>query len=229
MKPSYQILSPVIGELVWHQSPSDELLRFQIAYLAQIKLQYSSGLVEVRQGFTRLSLVWKNYLIQQKFAQSFTKIQLNPMDLPTIIWQVPVCYDLEFGQDLSSFAESKNLSLDEVIQLHSAPIYRIHFFGFLPGFFYLNGLSSQLRAPRKNTPSFAVPPGSVAIGGNQTGVYPMQSPGGWHIIGRSPLTFFDPKQPVPVWAKPGEQIQFVPITASQFQNWRDPYPNPIQK
>lgn len=78
-------------------------------------------------------------------------------------------------------------------------------------------------------PSTAVAPGSVAIGGSQTGMYPMQSPGGWHIIGRSPLTLFDTTQPTPVWAKPGEQIQFVPISTSQFDNWNEPLPKSVQK
>jgi inhibitor of KinA len=146
------------------------------------------------------------------------------MELSNAIWQVPVCYDPDYGQDLNSLAESKNLSLSELIQLHSEPLYRIHFFGFLPGFFYLNGLPPLLHTPRKSVPLLAVPAGSVAIGGSQTGIYPMQSPGGWHIIGRSPLIFFDSKQPIPVWAKPGEQIEFVPISAAQFQNWNEPYP-----
>jgi inhibitor of KinA len=99
----------------------------------------------------------------------------------------------------------------------------------LPGFFYLNGLSTRLHTPRKSVPLLTVPPGSVAIGGSQTGIYPMPSPGGWHIIGRSPISFFDTKQPNPVWAKPGEQIQFEPISASQFQNWKEVYPKLIRK
>ncbi len=229
MKPTYQALSPILGELVWNQSPSDELLGYQLAYLTHIQNHYSTDLVEVRQGFTRLSLLWKNLLKQQEFALILKDIQLDPLQLPDTVWEVPVCYDPIFGLDLAPLAESKNLSLPEVIELHTSPSYRIHFFGFLPGFFYLNGLSSKLFAPRKSTPSIAVPPGSIAVGGSQTGVYPMQSPGGWHVIGRSPLTFFDPKQPIPVWAKPGEQIQFVPISVSQFDNWMEQFPKPIQK
>lgn len=227
MKPSYQALSPILGELVWNQIPSDELLGYQLAYLTHIQNHYSSDLVEVRQGFTRLSLVWKNHLKQLEFARNLEDIQLDPINLSDTVWEVPVCYDPIFGHDLAPLAESKNLSLSEVIQLHTAPSYRIHFFGFFPGFFYLNGLSSKLFAPRKSMPSIAVPLGSVAVGGSQTGVYPMQSPGGWHILGRSPLTFFDPKRPIPVWAKPGEQIQFVPISISQFDNWKEQFPKSV--
>ena len=224
MKPIYQILSPVIGELVWDQHPSDNLLAYQFAYLNYIQIKYSSNLLEARQGFTRLSLFWKNIKSQQQFVEQVSDIELIPLPLSNTLWQVPVCYEPEFGQDLNALAASKNLSLTELIQIHSNPIYRIHFFGFLPGFFYLNGLSPLLHTPRKSVPILAVPPGSVAIGGYQTGIYPMQSPGGWHIIGRSPIAFFDSTKPIPVWAKPGERIQFVPISATQFRNWKQSYP-----
>ena len=229
MKPSYQILSPHLGELVWNQHPSDELLGFQMAYLTHIQKHFSVDLKEARQGFTRLSLVWANSSSQTEFIRALQQLHLSPVPLPKKTWHIPVCYDSEFGQDLISLAAEKNLSPNEFIQLHSEPLYRIHFFGFLPGFFYLNGLSEKLYAPRKSTPSTAVPPGSVAIGGSQTGIYPMQSPGGWHIVGRSPLTFFDSKQPIPVWAKPGEQIQFVPISLSEFKNWKEHHPKFVQK
>jgi len=229
MIPLYQILSPTFGELVWDQYPTDELLGFQLAYLTYIKSNFSDTLEEARQGFTRISLVWKNPKSQQEFLSQLTGLKLTPIELSHAIWQVPVCYDSKYGQDLNSLVKSKNLSLTELIQLHSEPLYRIHFFGFLPGFFYLNGLSPRLHTPRKSVPLPAVPPGSVAIGGSQTGVYPMQSPGGWHIIGRSPLTFFDPKRPMPVWAKPGDQIQFVPISVSQFDNWKEQLPKSVQK
>ncbi|MDA0315700.1 MAG: 5-oxoprolinase subunit PxpB [Bacteroidetes bacterium] len=221
MKPSYQIISPTLGELVWHESPSDELLSMQLSYLTHIQSNYLSTLVEVRQGFTRLSLVWKNSSSQLEFIQLVETLNLVPESLPKKVWQVPVCYSSEYGQDLESFAAHKNLSPSEVIQLHTKPCYRIHFLGFLPGFFYLNGLSPTLHLPRKRVPSPYVPSGSVAIGGSQTGIYPSESPGGWHIIGKSPLTFFDSKKTPPVWAKPGEQIQFMSISSSQLENWQD--------
>ena len=221
MKPTYQLISPTLGELVWNTDPTDELLSIQFAYLTYIQTNFSTTLLEVRQGFTRLSLVWKNSSSQQEFIQLSGSLNLIPEPLPEKIWLVPVCYSFEFGQDLESFARSKSLSPEEVIQLHTQPSYRIHFFGFLPGFFYLNGLSPKLHLPRKSVPTSAVPPGSVAIGGKQTGIYPIQSPGGWHIIGRSPLPFFDRKQDPPVWAKPGEQIQFIPINPTQLENWSD--------
>lgn len=224
MIPHYQVISPYFGELVWDQHPTDELLGFQLAYLTYIQINFSDTLKEARQGFTRITLVWKNLKTQQEFLAQLKNIKLQPMELSPIIWQVPVCYDPEYGQDLNALSESKNLSPTELIQLHTEPVYRIHFFGFLPGFFYLNGLPPLLHSPRKSVPLLAVPPGSVAIGGSHTGIYPMQSPGGWHLIGRSPLAFFDSKQPIPVWAKPGEQIKFVPISATQFRNWKETSP-----
>ena len=153
MKPSYQALSPILGELVWNESPSDLLLGYQLAYLTHIQNQYSSNLVEVRQGFTRLSLVWKNLLDQQEFARILKDIQLEPIKLPDTVWEVPVCYDPVFGHDLAPLAESKNLSLAEVVHLHTAPSYRIHFFGFLPGFWRRAGFDclcfAAFRFPEK--------------------------------------------------------------------------------
>ena len=229
MKPRHQILSPTYGELVWDQHPNDALLGVQLAFLTYIQLNFQDALKEVRQGFTRISLIWKDPKSQQEFIAHIRGLKLPPMDLSQTIWEVPVCYDNEYGQDIDQFTATKGLSPIELSQLHSEPQYRIHFFGFLPGFFYLNGLPPLLHTPRKKIPTPLVPPGSVAIGGQHTGIYPMQSPGGWHIIGRSPLTFFDSNNPVPVWAKAGERIQFVPITKEQFQNWKEPQPKPLRK
>ena len=146
MKPTYQIISPTLGELVWNTEPTDELLGCQLAYLTHIQNQYSSDLVEVRQGFTRLSLVWKNLLDQQEFTRILKDIQLAPIKLPDTVWEVPVCYDPIFGHDLAPLAESKNLSLAEVVQLHTAPSYRIHFFGFFRLFGLLGGLDLYHRS-----------------------------------------------------------------------------------
>lgn len=229
MKPTYQLISPTLGELVWNANPTDELLSFQFAYLTYLKTNFSPTLLEVRQGFTRLSLMWKNPSSQQEFVQLSGALNLVPEHLPEKLWQVPVCYSSEFGQDLESFARSKNLSPEQVIQLHIQPRYRIHFFGFQPGFFYLNGLSPKLHLPRKSVPSPAVPSGSVAIGGKQTGIYPKESPGGWHILGRTPLSLFDRQKQPPVWAKPGERIQFVPIDAQQYKQWKPNQPQFIEQ
>ena len=119
MIPHYQLLSPTLGELVWENQPSDELLGYQLAYLNHIQFKFSDTLVEARQGFTRISLVWRNPKNQREFLAHLKNLKLTPMELSNAIWQVPVCYDPDYGQDLNSLAEAKNLPLAELIQLHS--------------------------------------------------------------------------------------------------------------
>lgn len=128
------------------------------------------------------------------------------------LWHIPVCYDAEFAIDLKSFSKEKNLSVEAIIALHSKPKYLISFIGFLPGFLYLSKLDSSLEMPRKQTPNLNIKKGSVAIGGLQTGIYPIDSPGGWHVIGNSPLNFFDVRKKEPCFAQPGDYIKFCAIS-----------------
>ena len=222
MRPQYVEITPVLGELVWEESPSDELLSWQLGYLAQLESEFADQLLEIRQGFTRISLHWKQQEFQKEFKISLPELSIAPHSLPEKIWEVPVCYEGPFTPDLLKIAELKNLTPSQIIQLHSSPRYRIHFFGFLPGFFYLNGLPKELHTPRKAVPSLSVPKGSVAIGGAQTGIYPNQSPGGWHLIGQTPISLFEPSLDPPVWAKVGEQIKFNPISLKEFEQWSEP-------
>lgn len=131
-------------------------------------------------------------------------------------WNIPVCYDDEFGIDLDEISSRNNISKSDIIRLHSTSIYIVYFIGFLPGFLYLGGLKKELHIPRKSTPRLAVEKGAVAIGGNQTGVYPNASPGGWNIIGNTPIDFFDVNSNPPCFAKGGDQIRFYPISRKEY-------------
>lgn len=133
-------------------------------------------------------------------------------------WNIPVCYDDVFGIDLDAISRQNNISKSDIIRLHSVSIYTVYFIGFLPGFLYLGGLKNELHIPRKSTPRLAVKKGAVAIGGNQTGVYPNASPGGWNIIGNTPIDFFDVNSNPPCFAKAGDQIQFYPITINEYDD-----------
>lgn len=108
---------------------------------------------------------------------------------PSRLWKIPVCYDTEFGLDLEEISKKNNIEIPSIIKLHTSTNYLVYFLGFLPGFLYLGGLDKQLHFPRKSTPRLKVNKGSVAIGGSQTGIYPNESPGGWNIIGNTPLNF----------------------------------------
>ena len=128
--------------------------------------------------------------------------------------EIPVCYGGDYGPDLSFVASHSGLSQEEVIRIHSGHPYRIHMLGFLPGFPYLGGLDPRLHTPRLASPRSQIPAGSVGIGGSQTGVYPMASPGGWQLIGRTPRTLFVPGRPLPYQS--GDWIRFVPITETEY-------------
>ena len=130
--------------------------------------------------------------------------------------EVPVCYGGEFGPDLDDLARYARLSVDEVIARHCAPDYRVAMLGFAPGFPYLLGLDPALHAPRRATPRVRVPAGSVAIGGAQTGIYPSELSGGWLLIGRTPLTLFDPAREAPALLAPGQRLRFRAIIADEI-------------
>lgn len=129
--------------------------------------------------------------------------------------EIPVCYGGEFGPDLAAVAEHCRLEPQEVIARHSAPEYLVYFLGFSPGFPYLGGMDAALATPRLPAPRTRVPAGSVAIGGAQTGVYPVATPGGWRLIGRTPLRLFDSERPEPALVRMGDQVRFVPIDAAE--------------
>jgi KipI family sensor histidine kinase inhibitor len=129
---------------------------------------------------------------------------------------LPVCYGGPFGPDLEAIAAHAGLSPEAVIQRHSAAIYRIYFLGFTPGFAYLGGLDPALAMARRSTPRSMVAAGSVGIGGAQTGVYSQATPGGWQIIGRTPLALFDSVRSPPCLLAPGDSLRFRPIDAATF-------------
>ncbi|HEX6191312.1 MAG TPA: 5-oxoprolinase subunit PxpB [Chitinophagaceae bacterium] len=131
---------------------------------------------------------------------------------------VPVCYDEYFAPDISQVAAKNNISVEEVIRLHTGKQFRVYMLGFLPGFSYMGELDEKMSMPRKEQPRM-VSAGSVGIAGRQTGIYPQASPGGWQIIGRTPMKLFDPQQHEPVVLHAGDIVQFIPISKDEFANY----------
>lgn len=129
------------------------------------------------------------------------------------VLRIPCCYD---GPDLESMSALTGLSREEIISIHSGVDYKIYMMGFLPGFVYLGGLDKRICVPRLETPRTRIEPGSVGIGGSQTGVYPVASPGGWRILGRTYLKFYDPNRAEPILCKAGQYIRFVPISPEEY-------------
>jgi len=135
---------------------------------------------------------------------------------PAVEHKIPVCYGGDFGADLEAVAQAHGLTEAEVIALHTAPLYRVQMLGFAPGFAYLAGLDARIATPRKPTPRTRVPAGSVGIGGELTAVYPLDLPGGWHLIGRSPVRFFDPSSERPSLLVAGDRVRFEAVSAQEY-------------
>ncbi len=132
--------------------------------------------------------------------------------------EIPVCYDPEFAPDLDDVARHAQISREEAVDLHSAAGYRVACIGFVPGFPFLAGLPKKLATPRRSTPRKEIAPGSVGIGGTQTGIYPLRSPGGWNLIGRTPLKLFDPAKNPPALLHAGDRVRFRSMTREEFDS-----------
>ncbi|WNB92625.1 5-oxoprolinase subunit PxpB [Bacillus sp. NEB1478] len=142
-------------------------------------------------------------------------------DTETRVVTIPVCYGGEFGPDLEEVAKHNGLTPEEVIEIHSKGEYLVYMIGFAPGFPYIGGMSDTIAAPRRKDPRLKIPAGSVGIAGKQTGVYPIETPGGWQLIGKTPRKLFLPNGESPSLLKAGDKIKFEPITIEEFENWEE--------
>jgi inhibitor of KinA len=133
------------------------------------------------------------------------------------LWHIPVCYDSCFGIDLDELAEANKIPVKKIIKLHTEAVYTVYALGFLPGFMYLGGLPDELHFSRKAEPRTKVSRGAVGIAGAQTGVYPQESPGGWNLIGNSPIRFFDPASENPCFVSVGDRVRFFEISKSMHE------------
>jgi inhibitor of KinA len=142
-----------------------------------------------------------------------------PADLPEPgrLIDVPVCYGGELGPDLGEVSNTCGCSEADVVELHTSVEYRVFVVGFVPGFAYMGVVNERLALPRRATPRTKVPPGSVAIAAGQTGIYPIETPGGWHILGRTPLRPFDPRRAEPALFTPGDRVRFHVIDRETFE------------
>ncbi len=156
------------------------------------------------------------YAAAVAYIERLLSLPLATASDPRRLVEIPVCYDLRCAPDLPFVAERQGLSAEEVIARHCHPTYRVFMLGFLPGFAYLGLVDERIAAPRRATPRPQVPAGSIGIAGRQTGIYPAASPGGWQLIGRTPLRMFDPAAPNPCRLAPGDEVRFYPI---RYEAW----------
>ena len=201
----------------------NDILRFKQAL--NLSLRKSVDIVDVVTAYNSVTIIHRTEILTferriEILAKIYQKSRTSQLD-DSVLFQIPVCYDSSLVSDQADFLKAKQLNQNKLIELHTKPIYRVYFLGFLPGFIYLGGLDQTLHCPRKNLPSKEVAKGSVAIGGEQTGVYPQQSPGGWHVIGMSPVDFFDRDKDPACFAQSGDRIRFESISLGQYHDLKD--------
>lgn len=205
----------------WPAIIDKSILKSILNFKKSIAEKYVKQKVELITAYNSILIIYDFTIdnINDVFLELKTllKHQDNCLKSKYRTWEIPVCYDDEFGIDLDYLSKVKQLSKSEIITLHSSVVYTVFFIGFLPGFLYLGGLNSKLYLDRKSTPNLSVEKGSVAIGGQQTGIYPQQSPGGWHIIGKTPIDFFNVNHKPPCFIKAGDFVKFQPISKNEFQ------------
>ena len=210
---------------------NDEILNRICSINKCIKQHPFAGLLSTIPAYTTLTLYFdpvglmndnslKGSTTLDKISGYITSLNVetkNNQQTQNKIIQIPVCYDPIFGFDLQELSSFYQLTKEEIIEIHSSAVYTVYMIGFVPGFPYLGGLSEKLTAPRKQNPRAAIPAGSVGIAGQQTGIYPLETPGGWQIIGRTPLKLFDVNRQQPSLLKAGDKLKFEPISLREFE------------
>jgi inhibitor of KinA len=187
----------------------------------QLEATPPKGMIEFVPAFTTVAIYY------DPLRTSESELTLQVGDLVTTadtsaepqprVVEIPVCYGGEFGSDLEFVAKHAKLTPQEVIEIHAAADYLVYMIGFAPGFPYLGGMSSKIAAPRRSSPRLRIPAGSVGIAGDQTGIYPLETPGGWQLIGRTPAALFRPEQEPPTLLQAGDIVRFRAITPEQFR------------
>ena len=187
--------------------------------MASIERSKIAGVVDLVPSYRSLLIYYDPLVIP--YAELVSNIRSCEVSLsesrliPKIV-EIPTVYGGGYGPDLDYVATSNGITTDEVILLHSSNDYLIYMMGFRPGFTYLGGMSEKIATPRLQTPRLVIPAGSVGIAEQQTGIYPIESPGGWQIIGRTPINIFDPERDPPVIADAGDYVRFVPVSEKEY-------------
>lgn len=187
-----------------------------------------TGMIDAIPAYSSLSIIYDPFLIRKNFSKNdtafdwikgqtekFLQQHIKSNEEQSRLIKIPVCYDEKFGIDLIRIAEEKKLSKEEIIQLHTTKQYRVYMLGFLPGFPYMGEVDERIAMSRKSQPQ-SVAAGSVGIAGKQTGIYSLSSPGGWNIIGRTPLQLFDQSKDEPTLLRAGDIVEFYSISKEEF-------------
>ncbi len=202
----------------WPSKIDEGILDDIVSFKRTIIKEYTD--IEVVPAYHSLTIIFKSEidfeLLKKNLRTLYNSVKKG-ISFPKKIWHIPVCYSEEYGLDIKEYTKIKGFSLTKLIQLHTGPLYTVFCIGFLPGFMYLGGLDAELHQPRRSAPRLKIPKGSVGIGGEQTGVYPQASPGGWNIIGNSPVQFFDPNNRNPCRISVGDKVKFYDVSEAEYE------------
>jgi inhibitor of KinA len=214
------------------QDAPEQTLNEVLRALRRIEDAHIPGVIELAPGYTTVAVFFDPHRVMndavradhviaslaQKIHQAISRGgRRKQRDTGTRVVEIPVCYEAEFALDLEEVSRQAQIDPTKIVDLHCAAQYRVNCIGFTPGFPFLSGLDKRLATPRRSIPRKEIPAGSVALAGGQTGIYPMKSPGGWNIIGRTPLRLFDPQKSPPALLHAGDRIRFRAITRSEFE------------
>ena len=211
--------------IVFGDEISPEINKRISAAVQLLKMQHIKGVVDLIPSYTALLINYNPQVIS--FAEIRSRGEkILAMDVKTesgakTIVEIPVCYGGEYGPDLQNIADHAGLTPEEVVRIHSSRDYLIYMLGFLPGFCYLGGLDERIHTPRLANPRIKIREGSVGIGGSATGIYPMESPGGWQLMGMTPVKTFDASREVPILLEAGQYIRFIPIDEDEYNRIRE--------
>ena len=196
---------------------------FLVALADAVRARCGSSVRDAVVGYCTLTVYFDPFRVDPRWMEGEIRAVASDADAAPDVegarLEIPVCYGGDLGPDLEDVAARIGSSPQEVIALHTSREYRVYVVGFVPGFAYMGTVDERLNLPRRSSPRTRVPAGSVAIAAGQTGIYPMETPGGWHILGRTPVRPFDPRRNPPVLFAPGDLVRFVSISREQFDRF----------
>lgn len=204
----------------------DPEINRRITTIVQLmKDQHIEGVVDMIPAFCSLLINYDPRIVSfdkmYKRMKALVNIDLKGGGRKKRVFEIPVCYGGEYGPDMGTIAEHAGLTEDEVVKIHSSRDYLIYMLGFLPGFCYLGGLDERIHTPRLANPRMKISAGSVGIGGSQTGIYPLDSPGGWQLMGMTPVKTYDPERKRPILLEAGDYIRFIPVDEGEYKRIKE--------
>ena len=204
---------------------NEEINRKITTTVQLIHAQQIEGVVDMIPAFCTLLINYDPRIVSfekmRKRIQELVKMEVKAGTGRKKVFEIPVCYGGEYGPDIDNIASHAGLTKEEVIQIHSSRDYLIYMLGFLPGFCYLGGLDERIHTPRLANPRMKINAGSVGIGGSQTGIYPLDSPGGWQLMGMTPVKTYDPDRETPILVEAGDYIRFIPIDEQEYRRLKE--------